>query len=440
MPLPKPTDQESRDDFIERCMGDPTAIAEFPDQEQRSAVCIKQFGGEKQPTVNRQAVDMDKLKANDGPVRVNIRAKVNNELIRREQRDGRDVVIVKSATLPDDIVMNGILYPAEEIEASYKTLEGAPAPLGHPMVNGMFVSARSPLGLNIGYFGAFNANVHRQSGRVLLEKVIDVERANESKMGRRVMAALEQGKPIHTSTGLTMNLRECTKSDLAELEGFNMEFDHDAILLDEDGAATPDQGVGMLINSNGQQSVVINSDIEERMDEHIDMLGMELLSAMDRKETASLWGQIKGAIMEAIGLARAEISTERKEAMNMAEDDKMNEDTKKLNERMDKLEERLGNIEDQVSNMGKKADAANSLAEEIKAERAAEKEALVNKAVEKELLTKEEAEATPKRSLEVLLNAADKPKEAAPAPGIYGGFNTGSNQSGLGEDWEKEEA
>jgi len=49
-------------------------------------------------------------------VRVNIRTTANLASIRKERRNGRDKIIVPSATLPDGIVMNGISYPAEEIE------------------------------------------------------------------------------------------------------------------------------------------------------------------------------------------------------------------------------------------------------------------------------------------------------------------------------------
>lgn len=366
-------------------------------------------------------------------VRANIRSVVNSEMIRREQRDGRDVVVVKSATLPDDIVMNGILYPAEEIEASYKSLEGTPAPLGHPTVNNMFVSAKTPLGLNLGYFGAWNANVQRQNGRVLIEKVVDVERANESKMGRRVLAALEQGKPIHTSTGLTMNLRECTRSDLADLEGYNMEFDHDAILLDEEGAATPEDGVGMLVNraegENGTSINVVNGDVSEKYDEHIDMLGMELLAAMDRKESASRWERVKGAVMEAFGLMREEIGNQRKEATIMAEkeEDTMSGEIKKLNERMDRLEERLGSMEESIKNMGDKQEKANAALEAINAKAEADRAELVNKVVEAKLLDEDTAKDTPDAALNAMLNSSRK--EPTPAPGIWGGFAAHNNNT-----------
>ena len=107
-----------------------------------------------------------------------------------------------SATLPDDVVMNDILYPAAEIAKSFKTLERTPAPLGHPSVNGKFLSARDPEGLNQGWIGAWNENVRQEGGRVLLDKVIDVERANQSEGGKRVLAAIDAGDPVHTSTGL----------------------------------------------------------------------------------------------------------------------------------------------------------------------------------------------------------------------------------------------
>ena len=43
-------------------------------------------------------------------VRVNIRCLANTAAIRREKRNGRDVIVVPSATMPDDVIMNGIRY------------------------------------------------------------------------------------------------------------------------------------------------------------------------------------------------------------------------------------------------------------------------------------------------------------------------------------------
>ena len=98
-------------------------------------------------------------------VRVNIRTAVNSSKIRRERRDGRDVIVVPSATLPDGVVMNGVRYPAEEISKSFASLDGTPAPLGHPTLNGSFVSASDPRGMVRGFVGAWNENVRQEGGR-----------------------------------------------------------------------------------------------------------------------------------------------------------------------------------------------------------------------------------------------------------------------------------
>jgi hypothetical protein len=43
--LPKPTADETHDEFMSRCMADPVSVAEFPDSEQRNAVCMRQHEG-----------------------------------------------------------------------------------------------------------------------------------------------------------------------------------------------------------------------------------------------------------------------------------------------------------------------------------------------------------------------------------------------------------
>ena len=244
-------------------------------------------------------------------VRVNIRSTVNAKAIRKEKRNGRDVIIVPSATLPDDVVMNGILYPADEIEKSFKGLERTPAPLGHPEINGTYLSASDPEGLNQGWIGAWNENVRREKGRVFLDKVIDVERANESAGGKRVLAAIEKGEPIHTSTGV-FALMEAANGDVDhKFIAREMVWDHDAILLDVSGAATPEQGVGMMVNKVGEQVKVevINSCLEDGLDHEIDWAGTRLVEAVRRKADASKWQELKDRILEALGLTNTERST-----------------------------------------------------------------------------------------------------------------------------------
>ncbi len=43
----------------------------------------------------------------------------------------------------------------------------------------------------------------------------------------------------------------------------NMQFDHIAILLDEPGAGTPEEGIGMFVNADGQEGEVETASLVE---------------------------------------------------------------------------------------------------------------------------------------------------------------------------------
>lgn len=193
------------------------------------------------------------------PMQVNVTTKVNSQKIRREQHNGREHWVLPSYTLPANVIMNGGLYTASEIDAHYKGLEGTLAPLGHPAVNGQFVSAFSPEGINVGHIGAFNRNVKKAGNRIYLEKWVDVEVAKRADGGQRLLErveALERGEdvpPIHTSVAVFLEQLEANeeqKAAGAEWVARITGMDHDAILLDEVGAATPEQGVGLMVNAD----------------------------------------------------------------------------------------------------------------------------------------------------------------------------------------------
>lgn len=189
--------------------------------------------------------------------RVNVRVAVNSASIRREQHNGREHIVVPSFTLPDGVVMNNGLYPKEEIDKAYEGLEGTLAPLSHPMVDGDYVSARQPEAINAYHVGAWNRNVKRVGNRVAIEKWIDVEFAKNSESGRALLEAIDKGEPIHTSTGIFLDREMTPNADGYGWIARNMVFDHDALLLNEQGAATPEDGVGMMVN----KTFVINSAV-----------------------------------------------------------------------------------------------------------------------------------------------------------------------------------
>jgi hypothetical protein len=370
-------------------------------------------------------------------IRVNVTSVANAKAVRKEKRNGRDVIIVPSATLPDDIVMNGslgpILYPADEIAKSFKGLERTPAPLGHPTINGKFVSASDPEGINIGHIGAWNENVRREKGRVFLDKVIDVEVANRSEGGKAVLAAIEAGGPIHTSTGLLCQLEAVNgEGSKHKHVARSIVFDHDAILLNEQGAATPEKGVGMLVNSSGQEEEieVINSTISDEADRGLDWAIEHLATALERRERAGWLESFKSAIMKLIP------GSEREPSLNNQENDMAvsDEQFKTLSEKVNTLSDALKPdalataIGNAVSTALKPVlDAQAEAVANQKAKDDAEHTDLVGKVVKANLLDEATAKATPLNTLRALAPKAVPLKAAplnaaAPAAGDKVGF------------------
>lgn len=201
-------------------------------------------------------------------MQVNITTKVNSQSIRRETYNGREHLVLPSYTLPANVVMNGGLYTEDEINAHYQGLEGTLAPLGHPQINGQFVSAFSPEGINAGHIGAWNRNVKKSGNRIYLEKWVDVARAGESEGGKELLervAAIERGDdvpPIHTSVAAFLDQLEPNEQQRATGADWVAKIhsmDHDAILLHEVGAATPEQGVGLMVNADLAKPMSVNS-------------------------------------------------------------------------------------------------------------------------------------------------------------------------------------
>lgn len=361
------------------------------------------------------------MPAQNKTARVNVTRLLNTKAAKKEKRNGRDVIIVPSATLPDDIVMNRIKYPADEIEKGYMSLNKSPAPLNHPMVGGKYVSARDPEGINVGWIGAWNENVERRNNKVYLDKIIDVERANQSPEGKRVLEAIEKGDPIHTSTGLLTNLEKAQNKDYDYIAR-NMEFDHDAILLDFEGAATPDQGVGMFVNSSGEsEEVEVFNSIWEEADREMDWAVESIARALEKKARAPFLERIKAAITEAFAGGGAETTANKEEA-------EMSKEFDELSAKVDALTESVGSIgksiTDGVANAFKEAlkplvDAQEAALANQKAKEEQEKGELVDKVVKANLLDENVAKETPVGTLRALAaNIKDGTGAAPVRPGV----------------------
>lgn len=182
-----------------------------------------------------------------------------------------DYITIKDVQpIVDNIVMNGGLYPADKIAESYSTLEGTVAPLGHPQANGQYISATSGDALQRSYIGAINRNVRYQNGAVQMDVVINKAQALAHPRGAELIERITNGgDPIHVSTGVLLErIEQAGNSNGKEYTwvASNMKFDHNAILLDQPGAGTPEDGVGMFLNSE-QESVYIAINGEMSIEE-----------------------------------------------------------------------------------------------------------------------------------------------------------------------------
>jgi len=65
MPIPKPKPNETKDEFIKRCMADEVMVNEYPDEKQRYAICLTQFekGGERKLEVAKKEIRIAEIRA-----------------------------------------------------------------------------------------------------------------------------------------------------------------------------------------------------------------------------------------------------------------------------------------------------------------------------------------------------------------------------------------
>nr|DAE43021.1 MAG TPA: prohead serine protease [Caudoviricetes sp.] len=208
-------------------------------------------------------------------LQVNILTTINSASNISEQIIDGDVhfIIKNVVPLVDDVVMNGGMYPAEEIRNSYSGLNGNPAPYNHPMVDGSFVSAHNIRAVNQYHVGAWIENASHDGGKVLVDLKVNKVIAERSEKGQELLGRIEAlmnsaegAEPIHVSTGLLLNRESAEGTSKGKKYTWiarNMEWDHLAILPPGvPGAGTPEDGVGIFA-TNGEQIERITVNLED---------------------------------------------------------------------------------------------------------------------------------------------------------------------------------
>ncbi|EOL5891930.1 DUF2213 domain-containing protein [Providencia stuartii] len=189
---------------------------------------------------------------------------VNSSNISNETIDGDEHIVIRGVVpVVDDVVMNGGLYPASEINKSFKSIEGRQCPYGHPKIGSDYVSADMPRAVNQYHIGAWAENVRKDGEKVVMDVKVNRRFADGSEKGKEFLSRIDDiiagnnSEPIHVSTGLLLQREQNkgkSKGKTYTWVARNMHFDHVAILpASEPGAATPEDGVGMFVNSEGER-------------------------------------------------------------------------------------------------------------------------------------------------------------------------------------------
>jgi hypothetical protein len=205
-------------------------------------------------------------------MRVHLLSAVNSANI---SRTGDMYTIRNVVPIVDNITLNGILYPAAEVDKSYLSMNNTPAPISHPKdADGNFVSAADAVAMQQYWVGAAVTNARKDGEQVLVDITVNANQAAAMDSGKRLLERLDAaiagnaGEPIHVSTGVFLRKKAAkgeSKGKAYNAIASDMTFDHLAILLDEQGAGTPEEGVGMWLNQAGESEVIysVNLDVEQ---------------------------------------------------------------------------------------------------------------------------------------------------------------------------------
>lgn len=195
--------------------------------------------------------------------RVHIRSVVNAANV---SKTGGTYTVRDVCGAVDEIVMNGMLYPGDQLAAGVATLEGRPAPAGHPKDGqGRYISALSGNALLTAYAGAVCTNARHDGGRTLVDIVVNEAQAKAHPDGAKLVERLDAAingqnvDPIHVSTGVLVQAIAANGESRGKKYSriaTNLQYDHLAFLLHEEGAGKPADGVGMFVNADGTEAEV----------------------------------------------------------------------------------------------------------------------------------------------------------------------------------------
>ncbi len=193
--------------------------------------------------------------------------------VRKERWNGREYLVAPSTLIVPGVLDGSegpLLYPPDEVVRNISDWNGMPLVAYHPMdEEGNPLSARDPSVLEnqgIGY--VFRANI-KDNSALAIESWFDVEKTKSFDENLspeiRILPKLLANKPIELSTGLYTENSPADEGSTWNGVAYkfvarNYKPDHVAILPDEKGACSIENGCGVL-NTSSQASKIFLKDL-----------------------------------------------------------------------------------------------------------------------------------------------------------------------------------
>jgi hypothetical protein len=217
--------------------------------------------------VKRKAKKKTSITLNKEPVQSLQKIIVNfTGLTRHDTLDGRDYLVAPMVMIVEG-VLNGtngpLLYPADELSKTPAVWNMKPVVVYHPSKNGKGVSAcDADIIKNRGVGIIMNAVF--EDSKLKAEAWIDINKA--AKVDDRIIEAIEKNEVMELSTGLfTDNERAEGEFDGKPYTGIarNLRPDHLALLPDQTGACSIEDGAGFLRLNVSNAGTSVEIDLKE---------------------------------------------------------------------------------------------------------------------------------------------------------------------------------
>lgn len=163
-------------------------------------------------------------------------------------KSGKDFLVVSGVPAREQ-VMNTYLVPAHDLMRSLKGWNGVPITIQHPKLNDRSANVPDPDVAIIGRF--YNASWDADNNRMVGEYWIEVEEAGKYVEGQAILAKINEGSPLETSTGYYADDEQTAGEHGGKAYKTihrNLLPDHIAILTNEVGACSLQDGCGVNRN------------------------------------------------------------------------------------------------------------------------------------------------------------------------------------------------